>query len=298
MSQNPQEQQASQQQDTDKLKTELLEKINTFLKNLTGQDTPEIELDEIVITDDKCEIEVEADTQQSGDKCSKSLKDYIEKLKTLNNELENVRKLEDKGRKGQLSENEKRELNEKRKRVKQIEDKLNNIRRDLERDCGLPGNIKTFLVAGEYYCEEKEGKKITKITIYLSCYRELERCRSVEGAKRFILETLAHELIHHLQYTGAMLKVGNEEEKEKKKGKNKKGKDGKEERKFEAAVRYNGCNDSLAKEVNNRVPYLYRPHEVEAFARQQAFFDLLSGDREVRKVVSRLVDAYREVLGV
>ena len=260
MSQNPQEQQASQQQDLDQLRTELLSKVNRLLKDLQGQDAPEVKLDEIVIvTDDKCEIEVEADTQQSGDKCTKSLKDYIQNLKKMSKEPE-------------------------------------KRRRNLERDCGLFGSVRAFLVAGKYDCEKEESKEMKKITIYLSCYKKLERCRSVEGAKRFILETLAHELIHHLQYTGAMLKVGNEEEKEKKKGK--KGKDEKEERKFEVAVRYNGCDDSLAKEVNNRVPYLYRPHEVEAFARQQAFFDLLSGDREVRKVVSRLVDAYREVLGV
>ena len=58
---------------------------------------------------------------------------------------------------------------------------------------------------------------------------------------------------------------------------------------MEAKVRFNGCEDDFYKEVAVKLPYAFRPHEAEAFAREGKVGKLLLGSSSIKERLVRVL---------
>ena len=161
-----------------------------------------------------------------------------------------------------------RELREsgKAEEARKLEGELRRLEGSLE---GFTRCMKGFIVLGTYDCNN------AVITIYLKCF-ELAECKTRGFLTRELAETLAHELIHHLQFTspGAALNVGGE--------------------RVRAVVDMRGRCGSDYRDIY----YPYRPHEAEAFDKQGRLASALLGVEEVRRALGDLAGEALRLLGV
>ena len=116
------------------------------------------------------------------------------------------------------------------------------------------------MIMGFYDCERKT------ITIFLGCLPALP-CKGLWAFTEVLGETLAHELVHHSQFTGASV-LG-----------------------LSSTVRYRGCNDPSYKTARN-YPYRYRPYEAEAFDKMSNWWYTIAGNKNI---LSAVRDAARVV---
>lgn len=149
----------------------------------------------------------------------------------------------------------------------ELEGKLRELEEAVEEFEGCQGGL---VVLGRYDCKE------ARITLYLSCF-EMVGCKTKSFLARRVAETLAHALIHHLQFNAKhkALKMG---------GKGK----------FSVLVDLGGkCNGTPYGEV----PYPYRPHEAEAFKRQEELAGQLLRRKDVREKLEKLAEELARRLG-
>ncbi len=193
-----------------------------------------------------CRLEIEAVSGPADGECRGLLADLRGTLERLHHTC--------------LKERSREECSKLRRQRRELMERLRaTCRGDLER---------LTSVWGVYDCNGRI------VRLYLGCYRLFDPCPSLEDAADKYLETLAHEVIHHLQYTGASLQVDNT--------------------RFEAAVRYQGCSDTHAV-WSAGIPYAYRPHEAEAFDRQAELARILK-QSPVAKVLRSELEKFRSIL--
>jgi hypothetical protein len=196
-----------------------------------------------------CRFEIEGEQGPEDERCVSALRRYREVAQ-------------------RYAELAAREGERARESLSRLDIELSEAERRVEEEC--KAKLREITILGIYSCQNRE------IVLYLGCYRLVARCPSLYDATWTFLETLAHELIHHMQFTGAKIKVGNKE--------------------YTAAVRYNGCNDQNVK-LAMSFPYRYRPHEAEAFARMRGLAQALYGT-DVEAGLRELLRNYRGALGI
>ncbi len=144
--------------------------------------------------------------------------------------------------------------------------KITSLRTGREEICKKPDKaperckrlIFTLKILGTYECTNK------KITLYLGCLLD-EVCPSKDILVSEVLETLAHELIHHAQGNN-ISKLG--------------------------SVKIEVRGDCNIFNTYSNLPYFYRPYEVEAFDKQKTLAKELEMDKNVENAVAQLIDAF------
>lgn len=152
---------------------------------------------------------------------------------------------------------------EKGEGLNELKHEARMLRRQVEAACGAP--LRVVSVYGTYDCSRGV------VTLNAGCLG-LEECRYEEYLVLRILETLAHELVHHAQFT--------------------------RQRKIPTPTGHRSvsvsldCNGNLHKTLHDNVPYRYRPYEVEAFELSPGLAKELREDRTLLDAVLEIVKKY------